>query len=128
MLCNGCSILVVTVSCLELLLKECPYLNNDKLKYVAVENMDVLKSTHGSKLVNVIKLLAFNKLKSFDRQFMITSRTWLSSLEIFLKADTYDANLFIGNLYEAARFGKAKMMLVPVQSEAKLEKLLGTYI
>lgn len=125
-LCNGCSILVTSVPCLQKLMDNEFLIQNDKLKYIAVENIDVLMDKYSSRFSKLLSKLASDKSKN-PRQLMITSRIWHPKYNQFLEANTCDAVLMIGNFFEAALYLKIKMELELCSNDIKREKVLGKF-
>lgn len=122
---NGCYVLVTTVPCLEKLLDHKLILDNDKFKYLAIENLDDLMDRYGARVRKIIDRLAFNKNKS--RQLMITSHIWDRKYQQFLDEDTCDAVLLIGNFCEAAIYANHNIKWQMCKNEEKLQKLFGKF-
>lgn len=123
-LCYGCSILVTSVPCLERLMDNAFMINNDKLKYIAIENIDVLLDKYSSNLPKLLSKLAFDKSKD-PRQLMVTSRIWHPQFKEFI--DKCDAVMIIGNFFEAAAYLKIKIEFKFCLTAEKREKVLGKF-
>lgn len=123
-LCYGCSILVTSVPCLQRLMDNEFMINNDKLKYIAIENIDVLLEKYSSNLPKLLSKLAFDKSKN-PRQLMVTSRIWHPQFKEFI--DKCDAVMMIGNFFEAAAYLKIKTEFKFCLTTERREKVLGSF-
>lgn len=123
-ICNGCSILITSVPCLQRLMDNEFMINNDKLKYIAIENIDVLLEKYSSNLPKMLSKLAFDKSKN-PRQLMVTSRIWKPQFKELI--DKCDAVLMIGNFFEAAAYLKIKVEFQFCLNADKHEKVLGKF-
>lgn len=123
-ICYGCSILVTSVPCLQRLMDNEFMINNDKLKYIAIENIDVLLEKYSSNLPKLLSKLAFDKSRN-PRQLMVTSRLWHPQFKEFI--DKCDAVLMIGNFFEAATYLKIKVEFKLCLTADKREAVLGKF-
>lgn len=121
-ICYGCSILVTSVPCLQQIMDNEFMINNDKLKYIAIENIDLLLDKYGSSLSKLLSKLAFDKSKN-ARQLMVTSRIWLPQFKEII--DKCDAVMIIGNFFEAAAYLKIKIEFKFCLTAEKHEQVLG---
>lgn len=95
--------MVATVPSLFALIKNTKHaIQNDKLKYIAFENFDVLLGKHTESCIDIYKELCIPKNGKPYRQVIVTSRTWTKDLQQFLNKN--DAVLIIGNHIEAALY------------------------
>lgn len=114
---------MATVPCLIELIKNTKHaIQNDKLKYIAFENIDVLLGKHTESCVDIYKELCIPKNGKPYRQVIVTSRTWTNDLQQFLKKN--DAVLIIGNHIEAALYASVFEFHLCF-NEDKLKQLKG---
>lgn len=125
---NGCNILVATAPCLAKLIKGSPNaIKSDKLKCIAFENIDCNMEKYKTEIDYIVNELCLRKsYKGDQRQIMVTSRTWRSSLLKFMNEKLIsDSVLLIGNYLEAAMFAGVTLNFNLCQNEIKCEQLTG---
>ncbi|XP_055304540.1 putative ATP-dependent RNA helicase TDRD12 isoform X2 [Sitodiplosis mosellana] len=123
---NGCNILVATAPCLvDLITKSEHIFKSDRLKCIAFENLDCIMEKQPDIVNFIVKNLCSRKsYKGGMRQFIVTSRTWQSTLLKFMnERDVADSVLVIGNYLEAAFCAGVLMHFRLCKNEVKLDIL-----
>lgn len=123
-LCYGCSILITSVNSLSRLMDNEFMINNDKLKYIAIENIDILMEKHKN-LQKLLSKLAFDKSKN-PRQLIVTARIWNPQFKEFVGGKC-DAVLLIGNFFEAAAYLNIKIEFKFCLTADKNKHVLGKF-
>lgn len=126
---NGVGILVVTPPCLKRLVKNRVNLfNKNRLRIVVCDNFDIGLKRHGDLIHEMIEHFYCRRLPDGNpTQIVITSNQWENDL---IKYTNYGKNteLLIGHYAETALYGQAKLRILMISREEKMEFIFKEYL